>query len=203
MRDGTHVRLSLRGSGRADAGSLASFRSIPGVTRVRSSADPDTRYVWLTGSNPAGLRDHAVQLQSKSADVRALLDVPESELAITPDRERLAALGIPVADFAVQLQLARVGVELGQLLDDAGVLPVWLRLGDGEVSIYELRELVLQAPDQRQVALGSLAELRMIETEPARCRHADRPAVLLAVRAATWAQLARELPASLSWSWRD
>ncbi|MEZ4448363.1 MAG: efflux RND transporter permease subunit [Nannocystaceae bacterium] len=89
------------------------------------------------------------------------------ELELSPDRARLAELGLSVADLAAAFRLAEEGEVVGALGDGAGgSIPVRLSIGaqeGGRLRPEELGDLELALPGGGAVRLGDVAQLRRTE----------------------------------------
>jgi multidrug efflux pump subunit AcrB len=214
---GTRVRVSVAGD---EPVSLASFRSIPGVTHVQQLGGPSTRRLWLLGPDDDALHELAPREHTRLRALPSLLAADLSigaarvELRIEPDRARLAALGITTAEFARQLELARGGIEVAVLRDaDALEVPVILRVGEREdLEPARLGGVLIRASASYAVPvrLDAIADIHVAPTPARVCRYDGQRGVVFVLQAAdpnAWPtsiqSVEAELPPGYRWRWAD
>ncbi|RMG57175.1 MAG: efflux RND transporter permease subunit, partial [Gammaproteobacteria bacterium] len=91
----------------------------------------------------------------------------QMEVAIIPDRARLAALGLDPEHLALTLQAALDGLPAGNLLEDEHAVPIRLRIDGRRLSPEQLETLVVGNDAQgRPILLGTVARI-VLERQPA------------------------------------
>ncbi len=97
----------------------------------------------------------------------------EAQLAIRPDRDKLARYGIPVAQVMDLVADAIGGRAAGQVIKGNERYDIYVRLGEEyRNSVEAIRNLILQAPNGAWVKLGDVAKVA-IESGPPQIRRDD------------------------------
>ncbi len=97
----------------------------------------------------------------------------EAQLAIRPDRDKLARYGIPVAQVMDLVADAIGGRAAGQVIKGNERYDIYVRLGEKyRNSVEAIRNLILQAPNGAWVKLGDVAKVA-IESGPPQIRRDD------------------------------
>jgi multidrug efflux pump subunit AcrB len=201
------VRLSVPGSRATHAGLIESLAGVPGVLDVDPRGSKTSRRLWLLGPDLDRLTTLARGLGARFPGLDVHVEDPRPTLAVEPDLDSLARLGIARAEFDHELALAR-GVELGTLLDGEGTpIPIILRsAGPTEADPDSLEDLTL-GHGEHAVPLGAVATLERRAMLARICRHDGRRGILLGVPAGLADQVGPAIEAELApgdaWAWAD
>jgi len=112
-------------------------------------------------------------------DVRSDSESGDSEVRVTIDRDRAAAIGLTAADIAQNISIAMRGENLREFRGETGEIEVRLAFRENDKqSIEQLANLPLFTPDGRRINLGSVASLH-VGSSPATIRRTDRQTAVI------------------------
>jgi HAE1 family hydrophobic/amphiphilic exporter-1 len=131
-----------------------------------SDSEGDGMQVFLTGDSTEVLeqlaRDILPRFESRKElrDVRVDVGDESSEVRVSVNRDRAAALGFNAREVADYIGIALRGSPLREFRTDDGEIPVWVRFEGAEsIGIDNLSGLTLRRADGTSVPLLSLVEL--------------------------------------------
>jgi cobalt-zinc-cadmium resistance protein CzcA len=126
--------------------------------------------VKLFGDDIAVLNQKAGEIAAVLGSVRGASDLGVERVAgqpyltVTVDRERLARYGVNASDVLHVIELGVAGMPVGQVYQENRVFDIAIRFPENRrQSPEELGALLIDVPGGYFVALGELAEVKMVE----------------------------------------
>jgi HAE1 family hydrophobic/amphiphilic exporter-1 len=112
-------------------------------------------------------------------DVRSDAESGDSEIRVTIDRDRAAAVGLTAAAIAQNISIAMRGENLREFRGETGEIEVRLAFRENDKqSIEQLANLPLFTPDGGRINLGSVASLH-VGSSPSTIRRTDRQTAVI------------------------
>src|SRR5690606_6321881 len=125
--------------------------------------------VYLNGDSSETLRELADELvpmlsrREELRDVRVDIGDENSEVQISVDRDRAAALGFSAQEVASYVGIALRGAPLREFRQGQSEVPVWVRFaGAQQFRVEDMAALTLRRPDGSTVPLLSLVDVQIL-----------------------------------------
>ena len=123
--------------------------------------------VKIFGDDLQTLRQIAAQVQAQMAQVEGVVDLSiEAQtdiptLRVSMDAGAAASHGLETGTVAAMLQTARIGREVGRVLEGQIAIPLVVRFAAGpNEGLESIGETSIQTPDRRQIPLSAVASIQ-------------------------------------------
>ncbi len=151
---------------------------IPGIEKLSVIATTPTRQmimgsghqieVEILGTQLDKIYDIAMRLKEKMEDIRGAVDVsisqkrPREELVITPDREKMARLGLDSRSLASILRSGYYGLTASKFRDAGDDFDIFLRLNETEKNdLNFIADMPIASMNGRPVLLKDIAQIKL------------------------------------------
>jgi HAE1 family hydrophobic/amphiphilic exporter-1 len=165
LKSSEEIKEALRADLPKSARGEVRFQGGGGPPGARDS-EGDGMQVFLTGDSTEVLEQLARDIlprferRAELRDVRVDVGDENSEVRVSVNRDRAAALGFNAREVADYIGIALRGSPLREFRTDDGEIPVWVRFAGAEsIGIENLSGLTLRRADGTSVPLLSLVEL--------------------------------------------
>ncbi len=125
--------------------------------------------VKLYGENFDILEEKSIEIKDLLGSLRGAADVQVEQFAgqnhiqIIPDRNQLARYGINLQEVQETIRAAIGGITIGQVYEQQKKFDIFLRFSpEFRNDIQQMDQLMIRLPDQGQIPLGQIAEIKEV-----------------------------------------